>query len=96
MEGQTNVLLRNSEEVLEGLKELQLFSDQSLADTSASKPRFHTIDVLDERNNQQAFPNTMPKCGLGFGLESSVSRVFFNPLLSTLGIIRPLFPRRIH
>jgi len=44
MEGQTNVLVKNSEEVLKGLKELQLFADPSLGDTSSSKRRFFYID----------------------------------------------------
>ncbi|KAE9372564.1 TPR-like protein [Stipitochalara longipes BDJ] len=43
VEGQTTVLVKNSEEVLKGLKELQLLSDQSLGDISAIKSNPVTI-----------------------------------------------------
>ena len=44
MEGQTNLLVKNSEEVLKGLKDLQLFSDLSIGDASSSRPRLLHVD----------------------------------------------------
>lgn len=46
MKGETNVLVKNSEEVLKRLDELQLFSGRSTMDNSASKTRFHYINVI--------------------------------------------------
>ena len=45
MKGETNVLVKNSEEVLKRLDELQLFSDRSIVDNSASKTPFHYINI---------------------------------------------------
>jgi hypothetical protein len=75
VEDQTTLLVKHSEEVLKGLTELHLFSDQSHVDISASKTRSPYIGVFYGATSKRQLKYNLRKCK--GRLENSIGSMSF-------------------